>query len=251
LIFVEWTNLPGGATALEVFRSLKGKDQWTLWKTIPLTGENLTSGSYSFDIGKADYSNYDFYSEAVGIGGNGGTVNTTSTLWTSNPTEPVVTTPTSTTPVSGNNPPPNNNPTSTPTSTNNQPPTSPGNTTTTPTSTPPAPSGTPYYNPQVQITNYGQSPTANFWVQHLDQTIQIGWQNLPSITTSIVISRSATSTGPWAPLLTQTNPGENGSYSLQVVDQTVDEPYYYLMEADAGSTTVATYGPVYLPPVGS
>lgn len=253
MIYVEWANLPGGATELEIFRSLKGKDQWSLWKTIPLTGDDISSGNVSFNIGKSDYSNYDFYSEAVGTGGNGGTVDTTSTLWTSNPTEPVVTTPSSTTSGAGNdNEPPPSNPTSTPSSTGNQPPPAPpSNPTSTPTSTPPAPSGTPYYNPQVQVSSYQQNPTANFWVQHVDQTIQIGWQNLPVITTSIVISRSASSTGPWSPLLTQTNPGQNGSYSIQVVDETVDQPYYYLMDANAGTTTVATYGPFYLAPVGS
>ena len=251
VIYITWANLPDGSTELEIFRSPKGKNQWTLWQTIPLTGADLANGTAQFNIGKADYSNYDFYTEALGTGGNGGTVTSTSTLWTSEPTPPVVTT--STPPVT---PPSNNggtnNPTSTagnPTTTPNQPPPT-NNPTSTPSSTPVTPSGTPYYSPQVQISSYGQTPAGNFWVQHIDQTIQVGWQNLPSITESIVISRATSTDGPWVPLLAQENPGENGSYAIQVADATVDEPYYYLMDADAGTTTIATYGPFYLPPVG-
>src|SRR5580704_317255 len=37
IVLIQWKDLPGGATELEVFRSPKGKDQWSLWETISLT----------------------------------------------------------------------------------------------------------------------------------------------------------------------------------------------------------------------
>jgi hypothetical protein len=98
----------------------------------------------------------------------------------------------------------------------------------------------------VQIEGYSPAQSNNFWVQHVDQKIQIGWQNLPPDTTSIVILRSANQDGPWVEVLSQENPGVNGAYSIQVVDDTLGSPYYYEMNAVVGSTTVATYGPIYL-----
>ncbi len=99
----------------------------------------------------------------------------------------------------------------------------------------------------MHIEGYGPAQTDNFWVQHVDQKIQIGWQNLPPTTTSIVILRSQNQSGPWAAMLTQQNPGVNGAYSIQIVDNTLGVPYYYEMNALAGNTVIATYGPVYLP----
>ena len=112
--------------------------------------------------------------------------------------------------------------------------------------TPSSTQGDAYYNPEVQITGYGTAP-GSFWVEHVNQSIEIGWQNIPANVNTILVARSASSTGPWG-TITQQNPGENGSYSLQLVDNSLNEPYYYLMTAFNGSTTVATYGPVYLIP---
>ncbi len=50
-------------------------------------------------------------------------------------------------------------------------------------------------------------------------------------------------------VFTQANPGV-AAYSIQIADDTLGQPYYYEMQAFAESSTIATYGPVYLPPVG-
>lgn len=76
----------------------------------------------------------------------------------------------------------------------------------------------------------------------------MGWQNLPSSTTDVVISRSAAETGPWTQVFAQGNPDVGQSYSIQIVDDTLGAPYYYELVALEGSTTLATYGPVYLAP---
>jgi hypothetical protein len=176
---------------------------------------------------------------ASGIGGAG---SNPTVLWTSSVSDPAVTT--STPPVA---PGENNSPSGSPSSTNSNPPPSSSSTTPTPTTPPSEPTGTPFYNPQVQIEGYGPAQTNNFWVQHVDQKIQIGWQNLPPTADSIVILRSQNQDGPWAVVLSQQNPGVNGAYSIQVVDDTLGVPYFYEMNAVQGSTTIATYGPVYLP----
>ena len=104
----------------------------------------------------------------------------------------------------------------------------------------------PYYNPQVQISGYGTAP-GSFWVEHVNQSIEIGWQDLPINIDTITVARSASSTGPWSTIIIQHNPGATGSYSLQLVDNSVQDSYYYEMTAFQGTTTIATYGPVYLP----
>src|SRR6185437_14903912 len=111
--------------------------------------------------------------------------------------------------TSGNNPPPPGpNPSSTGQTNNN----------------PPTPTGTPYYNPQVKISAYGAEQTGNFWVQQIDQKIQIGWQNLPPETTSIVIERSQNENGPWTTVLEQQISASTASYSIQIVDDTFGVP---------------------------
>jgi len=110
---------------------------------------------------------------------------------------------------------------------------------------PPTPSGTPYYNPQIQIETYGNDQSGNFWVQHVDQKIQIGWQNLPQNITDITIARSESESEPWTTVLTQHDPAK-GSQSIQVVDDTVGVSYYYELIAFDGENTIAIYGPAYL-----
>ena len=260
ILRVRWSNLPQNTLALDIFRSTKGKKNWVLWKVVDINSGNAASGSAGFNISNSDFLNYQFYLEAVS--GNGGGGNGTSTpgnvLWQS----PI----TNTGSGNGNPPPPpppgqgnNGTPTSSaPTSTTNQNPTS------TPPPPPPppnstssgnnggtvTPSGTPYYSPEIQISGYGSARSSTFWVQHVDQKIEIGWQNLPPITDNIAVSRSSNQGGPWTMVLAQNNPGVNGRYSIQIVDNTVGQTFYYMMNALVGSTTVATYGPVYLPPIG-
>lgn len=252
---VQWQNLPNGTVALDIFRGKTGTDsaEWALWKTVSITSGELGGGSTSFDIGSATEAGYSFYEEAQGGGGgglNGSSTDTGPIFWTSSSTAPIVTT--STPPNPPNSPgEPDNNPNNpsepeTPSSSpSSSPPSSPSqNLPSNPTSTPP-PSGIPYYNPQIQIEVYGNAP-GSFWVQHVNQSIQIGWQDIPDGITAITVARSASSTGPWNTILNQENPGSNGSYSLQIVDDTIDNPYYYEMTAQDGTTTVATYGPEYL-----
>jgi hypothetical protein len=248
ILHVTWANLPANTKALRIYRSLKGKSDWVLWKTIGVAPDNLANGDIGIDIGNADYTKYDFYVEAVG-GGGGASTSTEDqvVLWTSSSTD--TGTPTSTQDDQGNgNPPPGGgqqNSSGTGGNDQQQPPPAPNST-----SSGGGNGGIPYYSPKVQISGYGSEQSGNFWVQHIDQKIQIGWQNLPPETTNLAIFRSPNQDGPWNAVLTQGNPGVNGSYSIQIVDDTLGQPYYYKMDALAGSTTIATYGPVYLPPVG-
>jgi len=236
--FVQWQNLPDGTTALNIFRGKTGtpQDQWTLWKTIAVGANDLANGSLKIDIGNSTEDGYGFYFEAVS-GGSGSSASTT--LWTSTSSQPIVVIPPPPAPPS----PPQGNGSSTSSSTN------PGGPVQNPiNNNPPAPSstptGTPYYNPQVKIETYGADQTGNFWAQHIDQRIQLGWQNLPAQTDNLVISRSQNQNGPWTAVLAQENPA--GTYSIQVVDDTLGAPYYYELVAYEGSTTIATYGPEYL-----
>lgn len=259
-LLIQWENLPNNTTALNIFRTVKGKSNWSLWKTITIGSGELGNGSAEINIGNATFSNYSFYTEAVTGGngpGNGTSTSKGDTLWTSPPTDIIV-------PTSTPNPPPNGNTqgggnqNGSSTNDNHVPPPpappAPPQSSSTPGSgngggTPP-PQGTPYYNPQLQISSYGSDQSGSFWVQHVDQKIQIGWQSLPPDATSIVVYRSPNQDGPWiTAVLTQENPDVNSAYSIQIVDDTLDQPYYYEMQALAESTTIATYGPVYLPPV--
>lgn len=265
-LFVQWCNLPDNTTALDIFRSLKNKNDWRLWQTVGMTSSTLTCGNASFDIGSLTYSSYSFYLQAVGGNaspGSGTNQEGQGVLWTSvSTTAPIATSTTSTT----------NTNTSTNTSTNTQPSstnstsTSTNSTTTTATTTQNTtnqtttsqsttttvtPSGTPYYTPELQISGYGQSPGGIFWVQHVDQKIQLGWQNLPPVTTNIVVSRSLGQSGPWTQVLSQQNVTTStaSSYSIQLVDDTLGQTYYYELNALAGTSLIATYGPVELKPV--
>jgi hypothetical protein len=84
----------------------------------------------------------------------------------------------------------------------------------------------------------------------VNQSIEIGWQNLPPGVDTIVVARSQDEDGPWGQILEQENPSASGTYSLDLVDGTLGDPYYYEMTALTGTTTIGTYGPIYLPPVG-
>lgn len=254
---IQWQNLPNGTVALNILRSPAGQNDWSLWKTVTITADELGSGTADINIGDATEAGYSFELQAVsGNGETTGVGNSTSTsgetvLWTSSSTIPVVTTSTPPTPPP-QNPGPQNPEPQNPTPQNPENPTS-----TNPGTNPPAnnpsstsgqtPSGIPYYNPQVQITAYGNAP-GSFWVSHVNQSIEIGWQNIPAGVDTIMVQRSASSTGPWNTIIIQQNPGTSGSYSLQLVDNTLDTPYYYEMTALQGTTTVATYGPAYLDP---
>ena len=86
-------------------------------------------------------------------------------------------------------------------------------------------------------------------MQHVDQKIQIGWQDLPAPTNRVTVLRSASTDGPWSTVLVQEDPNIVGPYTIQVVDDTLGNAYYYEMNASATSTVLATYGPILLPAV--
>lgn len=252
--FVQWHNLPNGTVALDIYRGKTGTDPktWQLWKTIALSPEDLANGSANIDIGKLTEAGYSFSVEAVGGGNNGNSTSTTPIiLWESSSTIPTVTT---STPSSTNSPSDNTQNQNTTNTNTNTPTTSTSSQQTSSSSTsqnnqqsgnnPSTPTGTPYYTPQVQLSGYGSPQTGNFWAINQNGRIQIGWQDLPPQTTSIVVSRSQSQSGPWTTVLTQQNPTTSGSYSLQVLDSTVNTPYYYEMQASQGGGITVTYGPV-------
>ena len=244
-LIIDWQNLPSGTTALNIFRGLKNSTSgWSLWRSVFIRSDQLGSGSLSLNLGTASVSPYSFYIEAVNGNGGGAGANTSSTvLWTSSLTQPSVTA----SAVQGI--PPSAVPSQSPpsSSTNNPAPApAPSPSLASAPAPAPTPSGTPFYNPQVQVEGYQQQQAQNFWVQHVDQKIQIGWQNLPPTTNNLVIFRAPNQDGPWSVVLSQKNPGVNGAYSIQIVDNTLGQPYYYEMNAAADNVTIATYGPVYL-----
>lgn len=247
--FVQWANLPDGTIALNIYRGKTGTDPklWTLWKTIHLSPGDLLNGSAQIAIGQATEAGFSFRLEAIGSG--------TPILWESSSTVPTVTT--STGPgILPPLPPPTPPPTPAPSSSSQPPPPNPVNP---PSSTPPGggpspsssqqnPSGTPYYSPQVQISGYGTDHSGNFWVQHVEGKIQLGWQSLSQQVTSIAILRSESESGPWTTILTQQNPDTGSSYSIQIVDDTVGTPFYYEASATQSDGVTLLYGPVYLAP---
>lgn len=242
--FVQWQNLPNGTTALNIFRGKTGtpQDTWSLWKTVSIPSGELANGSFEINLNGENEDGYSFYLKAVD--GNDG--DTGTPLWISSSTTPIVTTSTLEQPgTSGNQNPPDQS--STPNNPgNNPPPSNPTGTSQGGSNNPPTPTGTPYYSPQVQISGYGSEHTGNFWVQQVDQKIQIGWQDIPQGVTDIVIERSQDQDGPWTTILAQKNPGTGGPYSIQLVDNTFGVPFYYELNAMVGTSTIATYGPVYL-----
>ncbi len=273
-LVVQWSGLPQGTDALNVFRGKTGTptEGWSLWKTISVAPGLLAEGTSSIFLGNGSLAGYSFYVQAVGTGngnatgtgtgtGTSGSSGNQTVMWTSGITEPA--TATSTASTSGTN---SQGSLSTGTGTatgtsSTATTTATSSTTTTATASTSVssssgstssggasyPNGIPYYNPQAQITAYGTT-SVNFSVQHVNQSIQMEWRDLPTSTNLIVISRSPSSSGPWSQLLAQNNPGTTGSYSLSLVDGTLNDPYYYLLVASQNSSTLATYGPVYLPP---
>jgi hypothetical protein len=266
---VQWQHLPQNTTALNIFRGKtdSASSTWLLWKTISIPANQLDGGIQSIDLGKASLEGYSFYVQAMnengGTAGNASSTSGSPILWTSSVTEPTTTSSTPSQPgsngsgsnngsgdQSGNNSQNPGNGSSTSSSTNpgqssNNPPAS--GTSTTSGNGSPEPTGVPYYNPQVQISGYGSPHADNFWVEHVDQKIALGWQNLPTSTDNIVIYRAPNQDGPWTIVLSQNNPVVDGPYTFQVVDDTLGAPYFYKMNANEDGTTVASYGPTYLP----
>ncbi len=260
-VVVEWTNLPAGTARIDAYRVRQTANGTELiyWESIPL-GPDAGSGSKEFSIGPNDNPDaYLYYFQTAGANGtilwtSSSTQITTSSLF-GTPAGPEGNPNQNNNPSNGNNPPSNpQNPTpSTPAPTSTPPVSSPTSTASEPTSTvviPPPETPPPvvyYYTPQGQLSSTASSgpPTATFYVYFLNGNIQINWQNLPAGTDSLVVDRSASGDGPWTELMEQTNPADPGT--LGVLDQTVQDPYYYQMEARGADNVIATYGPVFLP----
>lgn len=234
-ITVQWENLPDGTVKIEIFRAATQNGPGVLIETIAIGPSSLAGGNASFDLTGKNQTGY-FYGIAAGDDG--------SPLYNSAPTTPVDT---STTPA----PQPTSQPTPSSTPGNGTPETTPPSDNQTSTGTTENGSDTiTYYNPQGGISGTASGTvTENFLVQHVDQKIQIGWQNLPADTDLIVVSRSASNTGPWVAVLTQNNPVVNMPYSIQIVDDTLGNAYYYKMDGYEENGTTNTYGPVLLGPL--
>jgi len=257
-LMIQWQNLPNGTTKLYIFRG-KGTSTstWALWKTLTLGQGQLTDGNTQFNLAPGDLG-YEYYVQAVSGGGGGQNSTSSEVLWESGAGVPG---PSDNGNGGGNGNSGNNNGGGNTSSTQGS---QSGNTSSSENGAGngngnggngnsggggngSGTSGNPYYNPQIQVTGYGTA-NGDFWAQHVNQSIEIGWQNLPPDTDTIIVTRSQSENGPWNQILAQQNPSLSGSYSLQLVDGTLNEPYYYEMIAQDGTTILGTYGPVYLPP---
>ena len=237
-VIIRWTNLPDGTTVLDVFISKTGANKWSLWKTIAITSAELGGGLANFNASTAIAGGgYSFYAEATD--GTGSTP-----IWTSSSTVPVQTS--STTQTSGSptpSPTPTPAPTSSPTPTPTPSPTPSGSTSTSTQNS----SGTVYYSPSGSVSGVSQPQTANFWVEHVNNDLQINWQNIPSDATEAIVYRSASGSGPWTKILDQSNPAV--SYSIGIVDNSLNGTYYYKLDVLKGGSIEAEYGPVELAPL--
>ncbi len=267
-ITITWTNLPEGTTSIVIFRS-SGNGLWVRWKTVPV-GQS-SGGSADIALGHGENaSNYSYYAQAFTPDG--------FTLWASPivqaelpPPPPPVggQTPTSTATSTGNGPiadggnknPGSGNPpqaTSTPPSPTSTTPITPpsGNPTSTTPNTPPPDNNPPpqtppvnqvaYYTPDGKIAGYYTPQTNPFWVLHVNQSIEIGWQNLPPPTNVLIVYRSASQTGPWDELLNQKNPSTSTPDFVRLIDYTISDSYYYRMDALSGTNIIAAYEPIFL-----
>ncbi len=268
---VVWHNLPDGTAALDIYRGKTGTDRktWELWRQVIVAPGSRSNGSASFNIGTTTEAGYSFYAAALGANGapvaNGTSGQGAGTnppgptvLWTSDSTTAPVTSPTATNtsfaPAPSSTAAASTTTTTTSTSTtissqqtaSSSTTVAPATSTSTTSTAQSSPTGIPYYNPRIQITAYG-TPPGTFTVTRLNQSIQISWQNIPTGVDTITVSRASSTAGPWSEILIEHNPGTSGSYTLGLIDSAVNEANYYEMTALENSTTVATYGPDYLP----
>ncbi len=149
--------------------------------------------------------------------------------------------------------PPNPPPTPQPTSPGTVPPTTPPAPLPPPTSggeTPPPPDGNQkvYYDPESKPSGYYTPQTGTFWVQHISDAIEFGWQALPTSTNILTVSRSSATNGPWSAVIHQEQPDIIGPYTIRIASDALNQPFYYQLEVFEGTTLIAIYGPVLLPP---
>jgi hypothetical protein len=270
-LIIVWKNLPGDTAKINIFRTgACAISDWEIWKIINVFGLQAGAVEIALKLSEAR-CDFSYRTETASQGGK--------TSWSSNPLlpedvlPPDFAMPTST-PATVTDPPPPQPPnapsTSPPSGTPSSTPqpgessSTPSSTalspqpTSTPSSTPSSPSPTSstpeqntYYTPQSTVSGYENPQSGQFWVQHVNQNIECGWQNLPSGTTAIVILRSAQPSGPWGSLIEQGNPDVVGPSVIRLVDDTLNTSQYYLLEAKSGGTVLQTFGPVLLAPIGS
>ena len=246
-----WKYLPDGTKYVNIYRARKGTLDWVFWKRVSIAEAERLGGTIDFRLGpKEKAGDYEYYGEAIGGDEN--------LLWQSSSTVPLPPAP-----APGNTTPPSASSTSTapvapvpPSSTSSAPQTP------SPTSTPPVPPptgaipppispqcppGVPcYYTPQLTLSGTSTPPAAHFWVYHINDDIELGWQNLPTSTTKIIALRSVAETGPWIELLRQQNPVQTSYYRIRFSDETLYEDYYYKLDRYEGVTKKGTYGSLLL-----
>jgi len=110
-----------------------------------------------------------------------------------------------------------------------------------------APTGTIYYTPEGQISGTADEPSESFWVTHINKKIEIGWRNLPSETTKMIVYRSPTETSDYDQFFQQINPEIIGPTFIRLDDHTIDKDYYYKLTVFNESSPLESYGPIFLP----
>lgn len=255
-LVLQWNNLPKGTQRVTIYRSELGTEDWKHWKTFDIDATTIASGFIEIKTNE-DMRGYSFYAEAVATGtGNssstGGEGSETIVLWQSSstvvedipPKHPAITgiSPTSTAPGTNTTTTP-----STPAPETPSPSTT--STTQTPSSTTQGSQSTTttgvYYAPDGTITGTIEIQRNDFWVDHINRSIEVGWQHLPSGTKEIVVYRSQQSAGPWLELFRQADPVSPSS--LRVLDNTLYTAHYYRMDARSSAGILKSYDPVFLP----
>lgn len=251
-VTLEWRYLPLNAVEIEIYRAKQKTGKWSKWKTVNVLG-NLDSGRIEIAVNDGtDPTTYIYYFEV--FSGSGETLlNTSSTPIIAEippPPPPPPGPPPAPLPPPGPPappPPPPGSPAPPPPPPPPPSPPPPGtqNQTSTATSTLYTPQGDP-----VQPAPTGH--TEHFWVEHVNQRIEIGWQNLASSTAKASVSRSANSTGPWTKILEQQGPPITNPYVIQILDEAIDQSFYYRLETrNSSNAVIETFGPVLLGPLGS
>lgn len=233
-IFITWGTLPSGTIQLNIYRTPVGLNDWKLWKTLDVSGKE-GGGSIQLSLGANENpSSYSYYLQGI----SETNLPTGSSPWTDASTS----TPPLPSPAAAPEPTPA--PSSTPTPTPSPSSSSGGETSSSNPIGPPS-STSNYYTPNGQPS--GSTPTGNLWAQWGDrQDIVIGWNNLPSPIDTLIIYRSSSADGPWAGLYTQSGGNIPLSSSIDLVDSSVNDSYYYKMDVLFQSQVVASYGPIFV-----
>jgi len=230
-LVVRWNDLPDATTKIDVYYSATENGNYRLIGSIAVAPGTSSGGSGYLSVPNG-YQNGYYYGAAATSGG--------STLWASTSTPP--------SDVSSGT----NNETQSGNSGGNISPSNSSGTSDFGVSSTSVASGTnnTAFDASSSASASVPTPGESFLVQHADMKIQISWQTLPANTSKVVVSRSASTSGPWVPVLTETSITTYGPYSLEIVDETLGDPYYYKMTVyDAAGAVIETFGPTFLAPL--